>query len=240
MVFIKGVPEHVGIIPDGNRRLARRLLQKPWKGHEWGFQKVKNLIEWSKELGIKVLTFYTLSLENLERRPKRELNYLFNIARKELDDIIENGENIVHRNRVKLSFWGRLDLIPEDLRERMERVSDITKNYSRQYVNLAIAYGGRQEILDASRRLATDLKKGKIQEDKIDESLFRKYLWTNGFKDPDLIVRTGGDKRLSNFLPFQSVYSEIVFLDKFWPELEKEDFSRAVRDFEGRERRFGR
>jgi len=146
----------------------------------------------------------------------------------------------VHRNRVKLSFWGRLDLIPEDLRERMERVSDITKNYSRQYVNLAIAYGGRQEILDASRRLATDLKKGKIQEDKIDESLFRKYLWTNGFKDPDLIVRTGGDKRLSNFLPFQSVYSEIVFLDKFWPELEKEDFSRAVRDFEGRERRFGR
>lgn len=240
MVFIKGTPEHVGIIPDGNRRLARRLLQNPWKGHEWGFDKVKNIIEWSEELGVKVLTFYTLSLENLEKRPKRELNYLFQIARKELDDIIGNRENIVHRNMVKLSFVGRLDLLPEDLQERMKRVSRLTKDYSRQYVNLAIAYGGRQELIDTSKRIAADVKKGKIGLGRISESLFRNYLWSNGFKDPDLIIRTGGEKRLSNFLPFQSVYSELVFVDSLWPEFSKKDFVKAVNDYMERERRFGK
>ncbi|NIO22496.1 MAG: di-trans,poly-cis-decaprenylcistransferase [Candidatus Aenigmarchaeota archaeon] len=239
-MVIANVPEHVGIIPDGNRRLARRLLQKPWKGHEWGFEKIKKIMEWSKDMGIKVLTFYTLSLENLDGRPKRELNYLFQIARKELDDIIGNRENIVHKNRVRLNFLGRLDLLPEDLQEKMKRVSELTRNYSRHHVNLAIAYGGRQEIIDASRRIAADVEKGQLKANKVNESLFRQYLWTNGFRDPDLIIRTGGEKRLSNFLPFQSVYSEIVFLDKFWPELDKEDFSKAIREFGGRERRFGR
>jgi tritrans,polycis-undecaprenyl-diphosphate synthase [geranylgeranyl-diphosphate specific] len=240
VVFIAGTPEHVGIIPDGNRRLARRLLQNPWKGHEWGFDKVKKIIEWSEELGVKVLTFYTLSLENLEKRPKRELDYLFRIARKELDDIIENRENIVHRNMVRLSFVGRLDLLPRDLQEKMKRVSELTGDYSKQHVNLAIAYGGRQEIVDASRRIAADARKGKIGPGRINEGLFRQYLWTNGFRDPDLIIRTGGEKRLSNFLPFQSVYSELVFVDSLWPEFSKSDFVKAIRDYEERERRFGK
>jgi len=240
VVFIAGVPEHVGIIPDGNRRLARRLLQKPWKGHEWGFEKIKKIIEWSEHLGIKVLTFYTLSLENLERRPRKELNYLFNIARKELDDIIKNRENIVHRNRVRLNFLGRIDLLPKDLQKRIKGVSELTKKYSKQKVNLAIAYGGRQEILDALRRIAMDVERGEIKTNKINESLFRQYLWTNGFKDPDLIIRTGGEKRLSNFLPFQSVYSELVFVDSMWPEFSKNDFVKAVKDYTERQRRFGK
>ncbi len=234
------IPEHVAIIPDGNRRLAKRLLQKPWKGHEWGFEKVRKVIEWSKELGIKVITIYTLSLENLMRRPKRELNYLFKIARRELDNILENRENIVHRNRVKLNFVGRIDLLPEDLQERIKKVAELTKNYSGQYVNLAIAYGGRQEIVDASRRIAVDVRKGRIEPEEVDEGLFRQYLWTNGFKDPDLIIRTGGEKRLSNFLTFQSTYSELVFVNSLWPEFSKEDFVNAIKDFGERKRKFGR
>jgi tritrans,polycis-undecaprenyl-diphosphate synthase [geranylgeranyl-diphosphate specific] len=189
---------------------------------------------------VKVLTFYTLSLENLEKRPKRELDYLFRIARKELNDIIENRENIVHRNMVRLSFVGRLDLLPRDLQEKMKRVSELTGDYSKQHVNLAIAYGGRQEIVDASRRIAADARKGKIGPGRINEGLFRQYLWTNGFRDPDLIIRTGGEKRLSNFLPFQSVYSELVFVDSLWPEFSKSDFVKAIRDYEERERRFGK
>jgi len=238
MVIIR-VPNHVGIIPDGNRRLARRLLQKPWKGHEWGFEKIKKIIKWSKELGIKVITIYTLSLENLKKRPGRELNYLFKLARKELENIIENKKNIVHKNKVRLSFIGRLDLLPKEIQEKMKRVSDLTKNYSKQYVNLAIAYGGRQEIIDALRKITADVKKGLVGTGKINESLFRQYLWTNGLEDPDLIIRTGGEKRLSNFLPFQSVYSELVFLDKFWPEFEKEDFLNAIKEFGERQRRLG-
>lgn len=237
---IINVPKHVGIIPDGNRRLARRLLQKPWKGHEWGFEKIKKIMEWAKESGIKMITFYTLSLENLNKRPKRELNYLFGIARKELDDIIENRENTIHRDRIKLNFIGRLDLLPKELQEKMKRVSELTKNYSNQYVNLAIAYGGRQEIIDALRRIAADVKRGLVGANKINESLFRQYLWTNGFKDPDLIIRTGGEKRLSNFLPFQSAYSELVFVDSLWPEFSREDFVKAINDYMERERRFGK
>lgn len=234
------VPEHVGIIPDGNRRLAKRLLHKPWKGHEWGFEKMKNIIEWSKELGIKVLTFYTLSLENMDKRPKTELSYLFRLAGRELDNILKNMGNKIHENRVKLGFIGRIGLLPQDLQEKMKRVSDMTKNYSGQYVNFAIAYGGRQEIVDAVRRIAADVEGGKIATDNINEDLFRQYLWTNGFKDPDLIIRTGGEKRISNFLPFQSVYSELVFIDTLWPELTKKDFVRAVREYSKRERRFGK
>ncbi len=234
------MPEHVGIIPDGNRRLARKLLQKPWKGHEWGYNKIKNIIQWSKDLGVKLMTIYTLSIENLESRPKMELDYLFNLARKELGDIIKNKENIIHKNKVNLKFIGRVDLLPKDIQEMIKEVSKLTKNYSNQHVNLAIAYGGRQEIIDASRKIAIDVKRGLVGTGKINESLFREYLWTNGFKDPDLIIRTGGEKRLSNFLPFQSVYSEIVFVDKFWPEFEKDDFVEAIKEFGERQRRFGR
>ena len=234
------VPEHIAIIPDGNRRLARRLLQKPWKGHEWGFEKVKKVIEWSKEFGIKVITIYTLSLENLERRPKRELDCLFKIARRELTDILENRSNIIHRNKVRLNFVGRIEMLPEDIREMIGKVAELTKNYSNQYVNLAIAYGGRQEIIDASKRIAFDIRKGKIEPEEVDEDLFRRYLWTNGFKDPDLIIRTGGERRLSNFLTFQSTYSELVFVNSLWPEITKEDFVNAIKDFGERKRKFGR
>ncbi len=239
-MLILTVPEHVGIIPDGNRRLARRLMKKPWKGHEWGLKKIKNILEWCKELGVKVVTFYVLSLENLEKRPRRELDFIFSLARKEIENILEDKEHVVHKNKVKVNFFGMLDMLPKDLQEGIRKVSEMTKNYSNYFLNLAIAYGGRQEIVDSARRIAYDVGKGLINPEKINESVLREYFWTNGFPDPDLIIRTGGEKRLSNFLPFQSTYSELVFLDKFWPELKKEDFIRAVREFGERQRRFGK
>ncbi|UCC91276.1 MAG: di-trans,poly-cis-decaprenylcistransferase [Candidatus Aenigmatarchaeota archaeon] len=240
MIFILVIPEHVGIIPDGNRRLAKRLMKKPYKGHEWGLEKIKKVLEWCEEVGIKVMTFYVLSLENLEKRPKRELDFLFSLARKEIENMLREEDHVLHKNRVKVSFFGRLDLLPKGLQEVIRKLTERTKDYSNYSLNLAIAYGGRQEIVDASKRIALKAREGVIDPEKIDESMLRSYLWTNGFPDPDLILRTGGEKRVSNFLPFQSTYSELVFLDKFWPELEKEDFLQAVREFGERQRRFGK
>lgn len=234
------IPEHIGIIPDGNRRLARRLMKRPWKGHEWGLEKIKNILEWCKELRIRTVTFYVLSLENLEKRPRKELDFLFSLARKEIENMLKGKGHVVHKNKVKVNFFGRLDLLPEDLQEGTRKVMERTKNYSDFFLNLAIAYGGRQEIVDSARRMAFDVSKGMVDPKKINESLLRTYFWTNGFSDPEMIIRTGGEKRLSNFLPFQSTYSELVFLDKFWPELEKKDFFKAIREFGSRERRLGR
>jgi tritrans,polycis-undecaprenyl-diphosphate synthase [geranylgeranyl-diphosphate specific] len=239
-MLISIVPEHIGIIPDGNRRLAKRLMKKPRKGHEWGLEKIKKVLEWCEELGIKVMTFYVMSLENLERRPKRELDFIFSLARKELENIQKDKNHIVRKNKVKVMFFGRLDLLPENLQDGIRKVSEITKDHSDYFLNLAIAYGGRQEIVDSARRIAYDVRKGAINPGEIDESILREYFWTNGVSDPDLIIRTGGEKRLSNFLTFQSTYSELVFLDKFWPEFGKEDFFNAIKEFSERSRRFGK
>jgi tritrans,polycis-undecaprenyl-diphosphate synthase [geranylgeranyl-diphosphate specific] len=240
VTLISNVPEHIGIIPDGNRRLAKSLMKKPWKGHEWGLEKIKNVLEWCKEAGIKVVTFYVMSLENIENRPKRELDFLFSLARKEMENILEDKEHVIRRNKVNVRFFGRLDLLPKDVQEGIQKVSEMTENYSNYFLNLAIAYGGRQEIVEAFKKMALDTRSGVINPEKIDESMLRSYLWTNGFSDPELIIRTGGEKRLSNFLTFQSTYSELVFLDKFWPDLKKEDFFKAIKDFEERQRRFGK
>ena len=234
------IPEHVAIVPDGNRRLAKRLLKRPWKGHEWGVEKIKDIMDWCKELGTRVVTVYLLSLENLEKRPKKEIAFLFDLARKEMKSILEDKDHVVHRNKVSVSFFGRLDLLPADLRQEIRKVTEKTKCYSDYFLNLAIAYGGRQEIVDAAARIAEDAVAGRIKPGSVNEKVMRRYFWTNGFSDPDLIIRTGGERRLSNFLPFQSTYSELVFMDKFWPELEKKDFFSAVKEFGERQRRFGK
>lgn len=234
------VPGHIGVIPDGNRRFARRLMENPGKGHEWGMEKLKRVLEWCRELDIRNVTFYTLSLENLDRRPKDELGLLFALARRELNDIITNPENWVHGTRTRVNFFGQIHRLPPDLQESIERIREITRDYDQFTLNLAIAYGGRQEILDAVKKIARDVSDGRMKPDEIDEIVLRHNLSTNGTPDPDLIIRTGGEKRISNFLPFQSTYSELVFLDTFWPELEKEEFLKAIRDFGNRDRRFGK
>ncbi len=238
--MLENVPNHIGIIPDGNRRFARRLMERPSKGHEWGTEKIKSVFDWCKEIGIRAVTLYSLSIENFHSRDKEELDFLFELARREMDDIIENPENFVHKNSIRVNFIGRLELLPKDLRERMERVREMTKGYSEYVINFAIAYGGRQEIVDASRRIAERVLRGEMRPEEINEAVVKHSLYTNGQADPDLIIRTGCEKRLSNFLLFQSAYSELVFLDVYWPELTKEQFFEAIREYSQRQRRFGK
>ncbi|MCX6817857.1 MAG: polyprenyl diphosphate synthase [Candidatus Aenigmarchaeota archaeon] len=240
MTIIITIPRHIGIIPDGNRRLARRLMQTPWKGHAMGLGKIRNVASWCNELGVKNVTIYLLSLENLQKRPKRELSYLFGLARGELKEILENAKHSVHLNRTRVRFFGRLEVLPADLQQGIRLVEEKTSHYANGFLNLAIAYGGRQEITEAVRKLARDAQKGRIKVGDIKESTLRNYMWTGELSDPDMVIRTGGEKRLSNFLPFQSTYSELFFMDKFWPELSKDDIAAAIKEYGERQRRFGK
>jgi len=235
-MVVEKVPRHIGIIMDGNRRFAKRLMLKPWKGHEWGAQKVQKVLEWAKETGIKEITFYAFSVQNFNR-PKQEFDYLMDIFCKEFDSLLEKKDELAEKG-LRINFIGRIHMFPEKVQAKMHKLIDITKNNSSYTVNFAMAYGGREEVLDAVHKIAEAVKKGDIDANKINKEVFEKYLYLNS--DPDLVIRTGGEKRISNFLLWQSSYTEFIFLDKMWPELEKEDFLAAIKDYSDRERRFGK
>jgi len=233
------VPLHVAIIPDGNRRFAKRLMKRPWKGHEWGIEKIKSVFEWSKEIGVRYLTFYALSIENFEKRPKRELDFIFNLARKEIKAILGNSKSFVHKDKVKMNFFGKLELLPKDLQENIKELMHETKLYNKYVINIALVYGGRQEIVDTCRKIGLKIKKGLLDPEKISETVVKHNLYTNGLPDPDLIIRTS-ERRLSGFLLWQAAYSELAFIDTYWPELTKRQYRKAILDYSSRERRLGR
>ncbi len=228
------VPNHVGIILDGNRRFAKRLMLKPWKGHEWGAEKVEKVLEWGNELGIHELTLYTLSLENFNR-PKTEFNYLMDLFKKEFKRLSKDPK--LQEKEIKINFIGRLWMLDEELQQILKGISNKTKNNSKFTVNFAIAYGGRQEVVDATIKIAEQVKLGKLDISKINEETFSENLWNSS--EPDLIIRTGGETRTSNFLNFQAAYSEWIFLEKSWPEFEKEDFISAINEYNTRSIRKG-
>jgi len=228
------VPNHVGIILDGNRRFAKRLMLKPWKGHEWGAEKVEKVLEWGNELGIHELTLYTLSLENFNR-PKTEFNYLMDLFKKEFKRLSKDPK--LQEKEIKINFIGRLWMLDEELQQILKGISNKTKNNSKFTVNFAIAYGGRQEVVDATIKIAEQVKLGKLDISKINEETFSENLWNSS--EPDLIIRTGGETRTSNFLNFQAAYSEWIFLEKSWPEFEKEDFISAINEYDTRSIRKG-
>lgn len=228
---------HLGIIMDGNRRFAKRLMMKPWKGHEWGARKLLKIFDWCKELGIKEVTLYTFSIQNFNR-PKEEFDMLMKIFRETFDDIINNKEHIVHKNKVRVRFMGRTYLFAGDIQEKIRKIEEITKNYNNYVANFALGYGGREEIVDAMRKIAQLVKDGKLSPEAINEETIKQNLYMSD--EPELIIRTGGDQRTSNFLVFQSSYSEWIFLEKKFPELEKEDLVLCKAEFENRERRFGK
>lgn len=230
--------KHLAIIMDGNRRFARRLMLEPWRGHEWGAKKVEDILSWARDFGIKILTLYCLSFENFRNRPKNELDALFRIMETEFSkkETIEK----MNKNSVRANIIGRTDLLPEKLQKILENISGATKNNSEYVVNFALVYGGRKEIADAAKAIACEVKKGALNPEKIDEALFSKYIHTKGIPDPDLIIRTGGEKRISGFLLWQSAYSELYFSDKLWPDFGKEDLKCALEDFKTRKRRFGK
>ena len=227
-------PEHVGIILDGNRRFAKKLMAKPWMGHQWGAEKVQKLFEWSKDLGVKELTLYAFSMQNFNR-PEEEFNYLMKVF---IDFFEKTKQNtVIHENKIRVKFIGRIHLFPKEVHEKMLELMDATKDYGDYQVNLAMAYGGREELVDAVKKIGRQLESGELKAEDVDAETINKNIYLN--HEPDLIIRTGGDHRTSNFLVWQSWYSEWFFLEKCWPEFEKEDLAACIEAYVNRERRFG-
>ena len=210
-------PKHVAVILDGNRRFARRVMATPWKGHELGAEKVGKLLRWCTDLGIEELTLYTFSIDNFSR-PKNEFDFLMKLLKQSFDEIKKNRE--VRERRLRIKFLGRIEMFPPELVRSMQELMEATKDYDGYIVNFCMAYGGRQEIIDAARKMVADVEKGKMEASELNEDTFKKYLYTPD--EPDMIIRTGGEKRTSNFLVYQSIYSEWFYLEKMWPEFEKQ------------------
>ncbi|RLF29526.1 MAG: di-trans,poly-cis-decaprenylcistransferase [Thermoplasmata archaeon] len=234
---LKGrIPRHVAVIMDGNRRWAREMGLNKKDGYSRGFETFMNLVDWSKNLGIKYLTAFALSTENLHRR-KEELEIIFSVIRWALSRVEKDRP---WERGIRLNVIGKLELLPQDIRERINRVVELSSGAREMVVTAAIAYGGRMEIIEAIRRIASDVKRGVLEPEEIDENLFSRYLMTHELPDPDLILRTSGEERISNFLLWQSAYSELFFTDVYWPNFSELDFLRAIRAYQLRERRFGR
>lgn len=232
----KPLPKHVALILDGNRRWAISKGLEPWVGHKYGANVVYELLNWCLELKIPLVTLYVLSIENLKRDSK-ELNELMNILEEKIKETI-NDERI-HKHKVRIKIIGKKELLSNRIIKLIDELEECTKNYSNFFLNIALAYGGRAEIIDAVKRIALDVYEKKLSIDEINDDIFENYLYTSNLPDPDLIVRTSGEERLSNFLLWQSAYSELVFLDIYWPEFRKIDFLRAIRIYQKRERRYG-
>ncbi|MHC1564652.1 MAG: polyprenyl diphosphate synthase [Candidatus Hecatellaceae archaeon] len=238
---IKGgeIPSHIAIILDGNRRWAVSKRMLTFNGHLEGAKKAEEFFEWCKELnGIKTITLYVFSTENF-RRPPEEVQRLMNLIKGYLENLATDER--IHESKVRVKVIGKVDLLPPEIREAVRKVEEATKNYNERYLNLAIAYGGRTEILDALKRIAEEVKSGRLSPDQLNEEVFEKFLYTSFLPNPhpDLIIRTSGEERLSNFLLWQGAYSELCFLDVYWPGFEKKDLYRAIRIYQQRKRRFG-
>jgi tritrans,polycis-undecaprenyl-diphosphate synthase [geranylgeranyl-diphosphate specific] len=230
--------EHIAIIMDGNRRWATEKEQNPWLGHKKGADTVENLLDWCEQLGVKFVTLYTFSVENFSRNPE-EIKEIMKIAETRFRKLLTDER--IHRNKVHVRVIGQVNLLPENLQKLISDVETATANYNNQFLNFAFAYGGRAEILNATKTIAEKVKIGEIKIDEIDEKTFEKYLYTAHMpnQEPDLIVRTSGEERLSGFLLWQSAYSELAFLDVYWPDFRLIDLLRAMRTFQIRKRRFG-
>ncbi len=228
--------DSIAFIPDGNRRFAQKTGISLLKSYQLGTQKAWQVCEWlGKYKEIKFGTFWSLSLENFQR--KREIPVLFRIFEKELEKVKTSG--LFEREGIRLQFIGRKSVFPVRLQKKIGEAEKFTENFNEKTINVALGYSGQAEIIDAAKSIALDYKSGKINLDSIDEKKFHSYLYNN-FKDPDLIIRTSGVKRLSGFLPYQSAYSELYFLEKFWPEITENDIDTAIQDYYSRQRNFGK
>jgi tritrans,polycis-undecaprenyl-diphosphate synthase [geranylgeranyl-diphosphate specific] len=226
-------PEHIAIILDGNRRWASEKALDPWFGHEKGAEKVDALLDWCLKLNVKSITLYAFSTENFARS-KEEIEEIMRIAEGEFRKILTDER--IHKNKVRVKVIGRVNLLPENLQQLIMDVERATENYDDHFLNIAFAYGGRAEIVDAARKIAEKVKEGKLIPEKVDEQTFEQFLYTSHMpkQDPDLISRTSGEERLSGFLLWQSAYSELCFLDVYWPDFRFIDLLRAVRTFKNR------
>ena len=233
------MPEHVGIILDGNRRWGFEKYGDRLNGHVFGAQTGEDFLEWCLELGIKTVTLYVFSTENF-LRPKEEVATILGIIERETRKLTVDPR--IHQRRVHVKAIGRRELLPMSLREALEEVEKVTDTYDRYYLNIAVAYGGRAEIVDAAKRIIDEVQNGTLEAQAVNEETFGKYLYTSYLPNPypELVIRTSGEERLSGFLVWQAAYSEFVFLDVFWPEFRRIDLLRAIRTYQLRKRRFGK
>jgi undecaprenyl diphosphate synthase len=228
------LPRHVAVIMDGNGRWAKLRHKPRVEGHRAGIASVRDVVETSARLGLQVLTLYAFSVENW-KRPQREVTTLMGLLkrylRSELDTLL--------RNNIRFRVIGRMGELPDDVQEELRRGMDRTADRTGLLFNIALNYGGRTEITDAVRRLAADVAAGRREPGTIDEETLSSYLYTAGLPDPDLLIRTSGEMRVSNFLLWQIAYAEIWVTDVLWPDFRRKHLLQAVADFQKRERRYG-
>jgi len=226
---------HLACIMDGNRRWAQRNGILAWLGHKQGLQVVKRVIDFCLEKKIAYLSLYTFSTENL-KRSEQEKQYLFEVLAQEA---VAELDEFKHKN-VRMKFIGDRTLFPKSVQPLCEKIEQETANFSALQVNFLLCYGGQQEIADAAKRITHKVKNGELQESDITPQLFEQFLWTAEIPAPDLIVRTGGDNRLSNFLLFQCAYSELYFLDCLWPDISSEHLETAITYYDNCRKNFGK
>jgi len=230
----KKVPEHIAIIMDGNGRWATKKGLPRTYGHKRGVSVLKEIIKASKKLGCKVLTVYAFSTENWTR-PAKEVDFLINL----FSEVLRNEIEEINEELTKIKFVGDLTPFPETLKKIISSSESLTKNNNKFLLNVCVNYGGRQEIVKVAKELALKSFSGEIKPSQIDEELFNSELLTQGIKDPELLIRTSGEKRISNFLLWQLAYSEIYISEVLWPDFNEFEFFKAIIDYQSRNRRFG-
>ena len=235
MVIDKRGPNHIAIILDGNRRWAKARGLKPTDGHKAGAEAVKNIAKYAYDCGLKYLTVYAFSTENW-KRDKNEVSLLMKLLEKFTDELLNGKE----KREIRIKIYGDISPLGRKLQDNIRKLEEATKNYDKMVLGICLNYGGRDEILRATKNIAKDLVNGNIKDEDINEKLFANYLYTTDIPDPDLIIRTSNEYRLSNFLTWQSTYSELYFpKDIMWPDFNEKQFDIAIEEYIKRNRRFG-
>lgn len=228
------IPQHIAIILDGNGRWAKKKGMPRNYGHTQGSKNVERICEDAYKMGVKYLTVYAFSTENW-KRPKDEVDALMNLLRNYMKTCLKTAE----KNRMRVRVLGDKTALDDDIRNRIAELEEATKNNDGLNFQIALNYGSRDEMVRAMKKMCMDCKEAKVEPEQIDEALFETYLDTHDIPDPDLMIRTSGEQRLSNYLLWQLAYSEFYFTDVLWPDFTKEDLAKAIEYYNGRDRRFG-
>ena len=227
--------QHLAIIMDGNRRWAKKNSLLNWQGHQEGVNAIERAINFCLDKGIKFLSLYTFSIENLKNRSEMEQKFLFDLLIRESKNILKNCKE----KSVRVKFIGDVSLFPENVNHAIKQLESETSKFNNLQLNFLFMYGARQEIFFGIKELLKKIRYGEIKEEDVTPELFESCLWTHNIPEPELIIRTGGARRLSNFLLYQAAYSEFCFLDLYWPEIRIEHFEKAYNDFKFTQRNFG-
>ncbi len=233
-IDVNRLPVHIAIIPDGNGRWATRRGMPRSAGHREGANTMKRIVRLANEIGIKYITFYAFSTENW-KRPESEVNYLMSL----LKEFLQNADRELAGSNIKLQVIGDLSRLSDELQEEIHRVTENTSGNTGLNLIFALNYGGRDELIQAIRKIVKDAREGRINPEDIDEKTVSERLYTGGVPDPELLIRTSGELRLSNFLLWQTAYTEFWYTKKLWPDFSKKDFLEAIRVYQQRNRRFG-